>query len=216
MEFGGSTQTVSDVFFIPELCNNLLSIGQLQDRDITIVIEHGVCKLYHPNRGCIMESMMTTNEMFLVTTNILISTSTCFKANVDNLGEIWHKRFGHLSYKNLTLLHNKKLVRGLPKLNASSKICTNCMVGKQHREVIPKKRIWRAKQQLQLIHSDICGPISHESHGNKRYILTLIDDISRKLWVYFLNEKSEAFTIFKEFKTMAEKETSLALCCLRI
>lgn len=215
LEFGGSTQTVSDVFFIPELCNNLLSIGKLQDRDITIIIKHGVCKLYHPNRGCIMESMMTTNRMFLVTTSILISTSTCFKVNVDNLGEIWHKRFGHLSYKNLALLHNKKLVRGFPKLNASSKICTSCMVRKQHREAIPKKSIWRAKQQLQLIHSDIYGPTSPESHGNKRYILTFIDDFSRKIWVYFLNEKSETFTIFKEFKTMTEKETSLALCCLR-
>lgn len=141
LKISGSNHIVSDVFFIPELRNNLLSIGQLQDRNITIVIKHGVCKLYHPSRGCIMESLMTTNRMFLVTTNILISVPTCFNANVDDLGEIWHRRFGHLSYKNLALLHNKNLVRGIPKLNASSKICTSCMVRKQHREAIPKKSI---------------------------------------------------------------------------
>lgn len=88
LEFRGSTQTVNDVFFIHELCNNLLSIGHLQNRSITIVIKHGVCKLYHPNKGYIMESMMTTNKMFFVITNILVSTPTCFKASVYNLGEI--------------------------------------------------------------------------------------------------------------------------------
>lgn len=110
LKFGESTQIVSEVFFIHELCNNLLSIGPLQDRGITIVIKHEVCKLYHPSRGCIRESLMTTNKIFLVITNILISTPTCFIANVDDLGEIWHKRFGHLSYKNLVLLHNKNFV----------------------------------------------------------------------------------------------------------
>ncbi|KAI5414090.1 hypothetical protein KIW84_058291 [Lathyrus oleraceus] len=53
LKFGESTQIVSEVFFILELCNNLLSIGPLQDRGITIVIKHEVCKLYHPSRGCI-------------------------------------------------------------------------------------------------------------------------------------------------------------------
>uniref|UniRef100_A0A2N9G6A8 Integrase catalytic domain-containing protein n=5 Tax=Fagus sylvatica TaxID=28930 RepID=A0A2N9G6A8_FAGSY len=62
---------------------------------------------------------------------------------------------------------------------------------------------------------DICGPITPTSNSNKRYILLFIDDYSRKAWVYFLVEKSEALNSFKCFKTMVEKETGLFVKCFR-
>ena len=100
-------------------------------------------------------------------------------------------------------------------LQASAKICSDCMVGKQHREIMPKKSLWRASQQLQLIHAGICGPVKPESHSHKRYLINFIDDYSRKTWVYFLSEKSEAFDVFKRFKTLVEKEVNKLICCLR-
>jgi transposase InsO family protein len=66
---------------------------------------------------------------------------------------------------------------------------------------------------LELIHADIYGLITPTSNSNKRYILLFIDDYSRKAWVYFLVEKSEAFNSFKCFKTMVEKETGLFVKC---
>ena len=80
---------------------------------------------------------------------------------------------------------------------------------------IPKKSTWRATQKLELIHTDIYGPITPTSNSNKRYILLFIDDYNRKTWVYFLVEKSKAFNFFKCFKFMAEKETWLFVKCLR-
>jgi transposase InsO family protein len=80
---------------------------------------------------------------------------------------------------------------------------------------IPKKSTWRATQKLELIHTDICGPITPTSNSNKRYILLFIDDYNRKAWVYFLVEKSKAFNFFKCFKFMVEKETWLFVKCLR-
>ena len=53
------------------------------------------------------------------------------------------------------------------------------------------------------------------SHSKKRYLITFIDDHSRKIWVYFLMEKSEAFNTFKNFKVLTEKESSESICCLR-
>lgn len=73
----------------------------------------------------------------------------------------------------------------------------------------------KAKQQLQLVHSDICGSMETESHGGNRYFLTSIDDYSRKTWVYFLKQKSEAFGVFKEFKVYVEKQSGLSLRCFR-
>ena len=65
------------------------------------------------------------------------------------------------------------------------------------------------------MHLDICGPIRPISNNNKRYFISFIDDCSRKVWVYFLTEKSEAFYTFKRFKNLVEKETGVYLSRLR-
>ena len=102
------------------------------------------------------------------------------------------------------------MVRGLPQLKASSKICTDCRwesnIGMHfQREVYGE----------QLVHADICGPIKPLSNSKKRYFISFIDDYSGKVWIYFLAEKSEAFTIFKNFKNLVEKETGDFIHCLR-
>jgi hypothetical protein len=51
--------------------------------------------------------------------------------------------------------------------------------------------------------------------GGNRYFITFIDDFSRKLWVYFLKEKSAALTVFKNFKTLAENQSGHKLVTLR-
>lgn len=216
LEVEGVTQVISEVYYVPELKNNLLSIGQLQEKGLAILIQNGECRVYHPRRGLIMHTHMTSNRMFVVLVNVVPhASSACLGVRSDDIGELWHNRYGHLSITGLNLLQRKELVQGLPKFRVSTNICTSCMKGKQHRKIIPKKSKWRATQQLQLIHSDICGPITPKSYGNKRYLLTFIDDFSRKLWVYFLNEKSEAFTTFKKFKIIVEKESGLSICGLR-
>lgn len=65
------------------------------------------------------------------------------------------------------------------------------------------------------MHADICGPINPISNSKKRYFITFIDDFSRKTWVNFLVEKSEAFATFKSYKTKVEKETGAFIKCLR-
>ncbi|CAL9019232.1 unnamed protein product [Prunus brigantina] len=60
------------------------------------------------------------------------------------------------------------MVSGLPSLITPAKLCTACLVGKQHSESIPKRSLWRASQKLELVHADICGPIKPVSNINKR------------------------------------------------
>ncbi|KAK9931773.1 hypothetical protein M0R45_019037 [Rubus argutus] len=107
------------------------------------------------------------------------------------------------------------MVHGLPKLPASDIVCADCLKGKQHRESLPKRSTWRASEKLELVHADLCGPITPTSNSHKRYLLCFIDDFSRKTWSYLLTEKSEAFTSFKYLKSYMEKETGLSIKCLR-
>jgi transposase InsO family protein len=80
---------------------------------------------------------------------------------------------------------------------------------------ILKKSNWRATEKLQLIHADLCGPISPISNSNKRYIICFIDNFTRKAWTYILVEKSEALVMFKRFKSYVEKEVEGYIKCLR-
>ncbi|PRQ38021.1 putative RNA-directed DNA polymerase [Rosa chinensis] len=216
LKVDGLTQVISDVYFVPELRNNLLSIGQLQEKGLAILIQHGVCKIYHSKKGLIMQTPMTANRMFVLLANVVVTDfSTCMQASSDDLSHLWHCRYSHLNYKGLKTLHYRKMVKGLPQIKASARVCHDCLVGKQSRDSIPKSSQWRASQRLQLVHADICGPITPTSNSDKRYVLSFIDDFSRKMWVYFLTEKSQAFTMFKRYKSLVEKEIGFPICCLR-
>ena len=65
------------------------------------------------------------------------------------------------------------------------------------------------------MHMDICGPISPQIVGGKRYFFLIIDDYSRFMWVALLKEKSEALEQFKRFKSMAEAEKEVKIKCVR-
>ena len=89
-------------------------------------------------------------------------------------------------------------------------------MGKHSRSSFPKGQAWRASYPLQLVHSDICGPMQTPSIGKSVYFFTFIDDCTRMCWIYFLKHKDEAFTYFKEFKNNVEKQSGYYLKCLRI
>ena len=215
----GINHVITEVYYAPELKNNLLSIGQLQERGLAILIQGGLCKIYHPDKGLIIQTIMSANRMFILLAQTQTSSQAqqerCFHTSSQDLSHLWHRRYGHLSYKGLRTLQYKKMVRGLPQFPASNVICTDCINGKQHRDPISKRSTWRASQKLELIHADICGPITPTSNSGKRYTLCFIDDYSRRSWVYLLVEKSEALNFFKCFKKMVEKETGLCVKCLR-
>jgi len=81
------------------------------------------------------------------------------------------------------------MVIGLPTIDAHKSIREGFIMGKMHR--LPfTKTAWRAKTPLQLVHTDIWGPAHNPSLGGKRYFLLFVDDYTRMMWVYFLEQKS--------------------------
>lgn len=57
--------------------------------------------------------------------------------------------------------------------------------------------------------------MENKSIGGAKYVLTFIDDHSRKIFVYFLKEKLEVYDRFIEFQAMVEKETGNKIEALR-
>ncbi len=102
-----------------------------------------------------------------------------------------------------------EIAKGLPLMKSSSDEfkCVGCEQGKGHRAPIPKKVTNKTSQLLELVHSDVNGPIEVLSQGGSRYFVTFIDDFSRWTTVYTMKQKSETFESFKRFHTYAEKHT---------
>ncbi|RDX80173.1 putative isoaspartyl peptidase/L-asparaginase 2, partial [Mucuna pruriens] len=84
-------------------------------------------------------------------------------ATEDGFTEVWRYKL-----QKLKTLQSTKMVKGLPALKTPSKLCIDFLVGKQHRNTIPKTSSWRACQRLQLVHVDICGPIKPMSNSKMR------------------------------------------------
>ncbi|KAK9131203.1 hypothetical protein Sjap_011690 [Stephania japonica] len=208
-----SIHTIANVLFVPDLKTNLLSVGQLQEKGYEIVIKDGVCHIRDAKLGFIAQVNMTKNRMFPL--YLHTTTHSCFSTKSEDEAWLWHIRYGHLNFGGLKTLHQRNMVIGLPQIAAPDKVCEDCIVSKQHRLPFTQGKSLRAKKALELVHSDICGPITPYSNGGKRYVITFIDDYSRKIWVYFLQEKSEAFAAFKSFKALVEKEASSPIKVLR-
>ena len=107
-------------------------------------------------------------------------------------------------------------VLGLPEIQTQQLgVCDTCQVGKQHRIPFTNGDSWRASQVLQLLHVDICGPMATPSVLGYKYFLLFVYDFSRKIWVYLLNKKLDAFPIFQKFKPFVEKQSGKSIITLR-
>ena len=118
--------------------------------------------------------------------------------------ELWHRRFGHLHY---TTFHGlQKMVTGMPEISLKHNgVCKGCALGKNTKKSFSRSKN-RSKGILDLIHSDICGPMSSPSLSGCLYYVLFIDDHSQKSWIYLFKAKSETFDKFKEFKALIKNK----------
>ena len=108
-----------------------------------------------------------------------------------------------------------KLVTGLPSIDIEKETCRSCLLGKQTRKSLPQATTFRASCPLELVHGELCGPITPSTPSQKRYVFVLIDDHSRYMWTILIQEKSETFDKFKHFKVVTEQETREVLKTFR-
>jgi transposase InsO family protein len=94
----------------------------------------------------------------------------------------------------------------VPSISLSkNELCKGCMLGKNINKSFPSSDN-RARGILDLVHSDVCAPMSSPSLNGCLYYVIFIDDYSRKCWIYFLKAKSDTFDKFKEYKSFIEKK----------
>ncbi|GJX53814.1 putative ribonuclease H-like domain-containing protein [Tanacetum coccineum] len=128
-------------------------------------------------------------------------TLTCLvaKATSDE-SMLWHRRLGHINFKNINKLVKDNLVRGLPtKRFENDQTCVACLKGKQHRASCKSKVLNPITKPLFMLHMDLFGLTFVSSLMHKKYCLVVTDDYSRFTWVFFLTTKDETSEILKNF-----------------
>ena len=211
-----SNATIKDVSYVPNLYGNLISVTRLTAQGNKVVFEKGLCRIFDKN-GEPLALAEAEGNLYRLKAHVqevrdAAKLTSAFKANTS----LWHRRLGHLSESGIKQLATKNLVSDLDIDNDDNlPLCEGCIFGKQHRSPFPKKGATRAKEILEIVHTDVCGPMESTSYGGSRYFVTFIDDKTRKMFIYFLKTKDEVFNTFQDFKAFAEKQTGKNIKILR-
>lgn len=177
-----------DVQVIPELSVNLISVNQIVKRGHEVKFSMDGVQVINPS-GQVIATGSRHNDLFKL--DQLVSRRALACSSSENL-DLWHRRMGHLNIKSLHRLTNGMVTGMEVSKHPTAKVdlkCKVCAMGKQTRLPFPKSGS-RANELLELVHSDIGGPMEVSSLGGSRYYLTFTDDKSRKIWIYFLEEAS--------------------------
>ncbi|KAL4035636.1 hypothetical protein IC575_004339 [Cucumis melo] len=125
---------------------------------------------------------------------------------------LWHLRLGHINLDRIGRLVKNGLLNELE--DDSLPPCESCLEGKMTKRPFTGKG-YRAKEHLELIHSDLCGPMNVKARGGFEYFISSIDDYSRYGYLYLMEHKSEALEKFKEYKAEVEILLSKRIKILR-
>ncbi|GJZ85988.1 putative ribonuclease H-like domain-containing protein [Tanacetum coccineum] len=204
------------VSFVKELGHfNLFSISQICDKHHKVLFTETECLVVSPDfkmpdENQILLKVPRQHNMysFDMKTPSLTKDYACLiaKATSDE-SKLWHRRLGHINFKNLNKLVKGNLVRGLPsKVFRNDHTCVACQKGKQHKASCKAKLERTITEPLHTLHMDLFGPTSVKSINHASYCLVITDDCTRFSWVFFLATKDETSGILQNFIRQIENQ----------
>jgi len=206
----GATRILRDVRLVPKLSRNLISLGVLDDLGYTNNIKNSTMKICKGSLVAIKgQKISGLYHMICETLTGQVAMAT---SPEDQNAKLWHNRLGHISARGLQIMCDQHLL-GKDKISKVD-FCEHCILGKQHRVEFSTGK-HQSKHPLDYIHSDLWGPAKVSTHGGNFYFLSIIDDFSRKVWIYLLKHKSQAFAKFREWRTLLEKQLDRKVKTLR-
>uniref|UniRef100_A0A2N9JB62 Integrase catalytic domain-containing protein n=1 Tax=Fagus sylvatica TaxID=28930 RepID=A0A2N9JB62_FAGSY len=204
---------LQDVYHVPGMKKNLLSVAQLTLSGHYVLFGPQDVKVYRDLK--ISETPIMEGQRLESVYVMSAESAYVDRTRKNETTDLWHMRLGHVSYSKLSIMVKKSMLKGLPQLDVrTDTVCAGCQYGKAH-QLPYKESKFKAKEPLELVHSDVFGPVKQPSIGGMRYMVTFIDDFSRYVWVFFMKEKSDTFSKFKEFRESAEGEVGKKIGCLR-
>src|SRR5215216_1298616 len=194
---------------------NIVSGSCLMRSGYSFKSENNGCSIYMNEIFYGHASMM--NGLFLLDLDNNVTHIHNVDAKRINLNDnisvyMWHCRLGHIGVKRMKNLHLDGLLESLD--FESFGTCEPCLMGKMTRTSFSGS-MERATDLLEIIHSDVCGPMSVSAQSGYRYFVTFTDDLSRYGYIYLMKHKFETFEKFKEFQNEVENHRNRKIKFLR-
>ncbi|GJT01405.1 putative RNA-directed DNA polymerase [Tanacetum coccineum] len=217
---GGFCLNLYGTLYVPSMTRNLISVSKLIIDDF--IFTFGYNKVYISlNSHVVGNDCLEGNLFKLYLDNHFSESLLSFNVNEnvnqnkrkqdpETSSKLWHQLLGHSSRDIMTRLVKDDV---LPNLNfLDFEKCVECIKGKMTKR--NKKGATRSTELLELIHTDICGPFPVGIGGHKSFI-TFIDDYSRYMYLFLINEKSESLDMFNTFKAKVENQLDCKIKVVR-
>lgn len=124
----GEEIILEEVYYIPHLCNNIISIGQLSERGNKVVIKDEHLWVYDVKNRLLMKVLRSANRLYKVC--IESGNSTCLLSKEEETSKLWHSRLGHVNYQAMTLMSKQAMAYGLPEIVPPKEVCAGCLMSK--------------------------------------------------------------------------------------
>ena len=208
------TCLLMETMHVPDLGYNLVSVPTLDKKKMNTTFGEHQC-LIKNREGVIMATGTMLGNLYKL--DVDASQASKNTALVAQDLSTWHERLAHIDSATIKKMSSDGSVTGihLTRCGHETHNCDQCVVGKGHRQPFPKESASRSSKVLELVHSDVVGPLETPSHGGSRYFVTFIDDYSKWTTVYMMKKKSETFNCFIKYHKMAETHTGTKLKVLR-
>ena len=195
----------SNVLYVPSLSTNLFSVLYLSmHRHFTVTIELDTLSFIRSGQTLFQAKVSPSNAAFLVGQTVPVKESaSLFSTTTLPMDlDLWHRRLCHHHLAGVKKLLSGNLVTSfrLDSRVDPDPVCDACKAGKMHSDPFPTSQS-RASRPLQLVHSDVHGPVKVGTHQGYCSWVSFIDDFSCFKAVHLLKHKSETFAAFKQFKS---------------
>ncbi|GKD14482.1 retrovirus-related pol polyprotein from transposon TNT 1-94 [Tanacetum coccineum] len=154
---------------------------------LLVTVKHS-CFVRDINGVDLLKGSRSTNLYTISIDDMMKSSPICLLSKASKSKSwLWHRRLNHLNFGTINDLARKDLVRGLPRLKfEKDHLCLACQLGKSKKYSHKPKSENTNMEVLHTLHMDLCGPMRVQSINGKKYILVIVDDYSRFIWVKFL------------------------------
>ena len=180
---------IMNVKYVPDARCSLFSLTAVEDKGFQVKFNDGKCFIMDGN-GVKATGYRKQN---LYELDFIVDQPSCSASLYDVSVVTWHRRLGHVNMKKVSQ------TLGLKVDGSIMQSCEPCIMGKMHKNSIPKAVKVRESQPGSVIHMDLAGPMRTDSTGGARYFLLLKDDCSGLMFVYFIREKNQVINKMKEF-----------------
>ncbi|KAF1318440.1 Gag-pol polyprotein, partial [Globisporangium splendens] len=194
---------LTNVWYIPKLSRNLFAVSRFTKDVGPITFDVDKCFVKLKGASWTIGKRIGKGLFKLSMTPIPVSNARALAASElssTSKAYLWHLRLGHIGHGGLETIVKKKLGTGIDLTSVSKwELCDGCAIGKQTRASFHDSTKVRSNSLLDIVHSDVCGPMQTPTFSGKRYFATFIDDKSRYCVVYLMQSKSEVFDKFVQF-----------------